>query len=247
MRPHKIYNFIILPFLFLFSTLLILKTSDEPLVNSLTGTMLEPWLLQYHHMNSIVHNLSLGILVSLIFYFLVIFIPTHFRRKSLRNYLLNSYSMFKKNCIEIFLEIIKHSQDLDLSSQLIQQKSFKEYFEKMNIIEYPDGKHDFWMKVRQDIENYHYEKIIVQFEYMSDQIRFVFTQLEVDDIEAFGHLCWFQTFTISLRDNLKIDTGEIDYEEEKYFFKIMTEIFMGWDLDKGQKKESRLERVIKII
>lgn len=49
--------------------------SAEPVVWFLRGTSIEPYLLAPHNGNSIVFNLSVGYLVSLFFWLLVVYFP----------------------------------------------------------------------------------------------------------------------------------------------------------------------------
>ncbi|MBV7297024.1 hypothetical protein [Enterovibrio paralichthyis] len=66
-----------------FSFLLILVASTDPILNCLSGTFIEPLLVNSLSGNSIVFNLSMGILVSCIFYIIVVYLPERQKRKDL--------------------------------------------------------------------------------------------------------------------------------------------------------------------
>ena len=59
---------------------------------------------------SILHSLSVGFIVSSIFYFLVVYMPEYRRRNMVRERLKNQYIQFKMSCINTFL-IISNSQE----------------------------------------------------------------------------------------------------------------------------------------
>ncbi|MBM4923789.1 hypothetical protein HYO37_22260 [Vibrio parahaemolyticus] len=65
------------------SFLLILVASTDPLLNCLRGTFLEPIFVNSLSGNSIVFNLSIGILVSCIFYIIVVYLPDQQKKNDL--------------------------------------------------------------------------------------------------------------------------------------------------------------------
>ena len=77
--------------------------STEPVVSPLRGTAIEPTLRALHNGNSIVFNLSVGYLISFIFWLLVVQYPEAKRRALLRNNLARQYQYFKESVIQILL------------------------------------------------------------------------------------------------------------------------------------------------
>jgi len=59
-------------------------SSGEAVIQPLRGTSMEPVLLAFGKPNSIAFNLSVGYLVSVMFWLLVVFLPERTRRHLLR-------------------------------------------------------------------------------------------------------------------------------------------------------------------
>ena len=62
--------------------------SDEPIVGFLIGTPIAPYLYALHNGNAIGFNLSIGYLVSIFFWLLVVYFPERRRRLILRDNLM---------------------------------------------------------------------------------------------------------------------------------------------------------------
>lgn len=75
-------------------------TSGEPVLKPLRGTQIEPILLAMGWSNTIVFNLCVGYLVSLFFWFLVVFSPEKQRRSLLKRHLRGRYQAFKEEVVQ---------------------------------------------------------------------------------------------------------------------------------------------------
>ncbi|EGR0072859.1 hypothetical protein ACWOKL_004315 [Vibrio vulnificus] len=67
------------------STFLLFKSSDESVISLIEDTALAPVFHQFTNGNSIIFNLSVGYIVSLMFYVIVVVIPEYREKQSLKN------------------------------------------------------------------------------------------------------------------------------------------------------------------
>lgn len=71
--------------LLVLSTLLLFKSSDESVISLVKNTTLAPAFYQFTNGNSIIFNLSVGYIVSVMFYIIVVVIPVRREKQSLKN------------------------------------------------------------------------------------------------------------------------------------------------------------------
>lgn len=71
----------LLGLLFLVSVVLTIKSSSDDLPRWLRGTRPESWLLQFSTGNQNIHDIAVGIMVSLFIYLLVVRLPERDKRK----------------------------------------------------------------------------------------------------------------------------------------------------------------------
>ena len=89
--------------IFLVSFWLTLKSSIDKLPGWLRGTPVEPWLSQFSTGNQNIHDIAVGVIVSLFIYFLVVWLPERDKRTRVRRNLQLQYDSFKEGCIRVFL------------------------------------------------------------------------------------------------------------------------------------------------
>ena len=104
--------------------------SEEPVVAILRRSFLEPHLQALHIGNSILFNLSVGYLVSLFFWLLVVYLPERRRNSILRDNLRRRYQEFRENTIQILLWEAIGTHDSQLPKDLLDHRKFKEFFDE---------------------------------------------------------------------------------------------------------------------
>src|SRR5215208_4692766 len=107
-----------------------LSGSNDPVVGMLRGTILEPYLYELHNGNSIVFNLSVGYLISIFFWLLVVVFPERSRRRILRDNLSRRYQDFKEDTIQILLSSAIATHDSQLPKELCDHRKFREFFDE---------------------------------------------------------------------------------------------------------------------
>jgi hypothetical protein len=121
---------IILWTLTIFCIFLALKSSNEPVLEIFKTTPIETSFRQFSTGNSIIFNLSIGFLVSIIFYLLIVWIPDRRRRKIIKHNIGEQYRNFKENTIDLLLDACSEGKNSELISRLCDLKYFRDYFNK---------------------------------------------------------------------------------------------------------------------
>lgn len=79
----------------------------------------------------VIHSLSIGFVISAVFYFLVVYFPEYNRRKMIHDALKSQYTDFKLSCITTFL-IMSDSQEYENREELLNLSEFRRYFKNNN-------------------------------------------------------------------------------------------------------------------
>lgn len=104
--------------------------STEPVIGALRDSPVEPVLLALHNGNSIVFNLSVGYLVSVFLWVLVVYLPERRRKNLLRDNLSRRYRDFREDTIQILLWAAVGTHDSTLPKELCDHRKFREFFDE---------------------------------------------------------------------------------------------------------------------
>jgi len=85
------------------SIILALKASNEPMLSIFRDTWVDSFFQQFGTGNSIIFSLSIGFLVSMIFYLLVVWYPNKRKKNIIKHNLEEQYHFFKEGTIHILL------------------------------------------------------------------------------------------------------------------------------------------------
>jgi len=82
---------------------LIFKTSPDETMSIFKNTSIESWFQPFSNGNTIIFSISMGFIVSMIFYLFVAWLPEKRKRDIIRKHLNKTYNDFKEKVISIFL------------------------------------------------------------------------------------------------------------------------------------------------
>ena len=106
-------------------------TSGEQIITPLRGTTIEPILLKLGWSNVIVFNLANGYLISLFFWWLVVYLPEKQRRSVIRNNLTSNYQIFKEDIVSVLLLASNDSSDCSKLTNLASDfRCFRDHFKE---------------------------------------------------------------------------------------------------------------------
>lgn len=212
--------------IFLVCLVLTLKSSSDKLPNWLQGTRAAPWLLQYGTGNQNIHDIAVGIIVSLFIYFLVVRLQEIDKRKRVRRNLNLQYDSFKRQCVEIFFSALGQSYDPELIDSLKQPDKFKQFFKEPFSAE-----QSRWDAVANGLDTDKIGSLIVEFEIFIAEVRFTLIAIDVENEKAFVFLKRLANILYRARN------CSPEYEGVKSLLGLMWSLFAGWSFIDGYTKE----------
>ncbi len=120
------------------------KSSPEPLLkHRFENAYLTRLFIQFERGNTIVFSLSVGYVISFIFYVMVVALPENRKRKLYKKRLINRYRWFRENVVHILMacyeayrrnydhegELKCYNDQRELIDKLIDYKEFRSFFQ----------------------------------------------------------------------------------------------------------------------
>ena len=183
--------------------------------------------------NSIGFNLSVGYLVSALFWLLVIYIPERSRQKILRDNLDNQYKNFRRSVIQILLWCSIGMHDSELPEQLNNYEQFKAFFganRKSNWYAALNGLEEEKLRMRE---------LVFELETFADDIEYVLNKVNITDAKVHSLLKDIKQHIFRLNHS-DIYTDE----QVKYVGQFLWEILAQWSFIDGQRKEDIIQNAI---
>jgi hypothetical protein len=182
----------------------------------------------------LLHTLSVGFLISALFFFLVVYYPERQRRSRIKANLQEEYRRFKLSCIGTFL-ILSNSQDYGERDQLLYPDEFKRYFKLKN--KDGEGRRD---AVANTVEEnaYYLGELVYQLRIFNDEIRMLRNSVDLHDKAT---AAFFRHVSQVLH---RMEATEPHYEDVKSFCRFLWEIFAGWDIVTGYRKDDYIDQML---
>lgn len=183
---------------------------------------------------SMINSLSVGFVVSSIFYFLVVYMPEYKRRKMLHESLKSQYLRFKISCIDTFL-IISNSQEHSDKEELLNLTEFRRYFKKEN----KNGENR-WGAVANSLQDseYYLREVIYYLQMLNEEIGYTRNSINLNDPEVFEFLNRLSQLIA------RMESTEREYDDIKSLCGFLWSIFTGWDWAKGYSESDIIKDII---
>ena len=182
----------------------------------------EAALKQFQTGNQIVFDITVGLIVSLFIYVLVVRLPEHSKRKRVQRNLKRQYESFKEDCIQIFLWAIQHPADSELIEKLKDREHFKQFFHE-KVSEHQTR----WDAVLNGLDEYKFKSLILELEILMHEVQFTLNAIDVAHPEAFAFL---KRLTQVLYRNQRLSP---EYDDEKQLSRFMWSVHTGWSVSEG--------------
>lgn len=186
--------------------------------------------------NKTLYDIGMGGVVSLIFYWLLVWLPDHQKRQRLKRSLAAQYIAFKKDCISTILSTIRLAYTIDDRDELLDQDHFKEYF-KEKVTDSQERWHVFLNK----LDEYHLNELIDSMKIFRDELQFTLNNADIPNDESFEFLKRLSRLISSLENTT------LDYDSTKRLSGVLWTIFTGWDLITGYRDHDIVEKTIRSI
>ena len=231
----RIVNFAIIV-LAAIATLLMFVSSGEPILPLIKDSQIAPMLYALSWTNTIMFNLSVGYLISAIFWLLVVYLPDKFRRRLLRDTLAKRYEEFKQEIVQIFIWASGESGDTQFVYDLAKDHvKFKEYFRSNDVR---------WYKVLNGIQKseLRMHELLFAMKMLSNEVAYVLNNVPFDDPSVHGVFKRLNESIFRLRES---DTDL--YDRVNHVGNFLWALLARWDIIKGQLEEDIIEKMIRHI
>lgn len=181
-----------------------------------------------------------GGLVSFFFYWLVVYLPEHRKRRVIKNNLSKMYYRIKKNILyEVVLASVKGGRgdlqtDSDTIENLMTPEAFKEAFSGGR--EADEGFYAFENQMSGDTPEF--REIILNLEMLAKQIEFVLHNYSIDDEKLFDYFKRLDLMLLSLR------RSSPGYDESKPLCRFVYEMFSGFNWIDGYRGYDVIDKMI---
>ena len=218
-----------------FALIGMLKSSDEPVLELLQETVVADLLQKWSTGNTIIFNLSIGYLVSLMFWIIVVGIPERKKRIILKKNLANHYQLFKEDVIRILLTAAadSHSIEYDLPKRLTDHIKFKEHFSINNNQNWYDALNG----LQHDTQ--YLDDLIVEIEIFANEIAYILNKVDFDDPEVIAFFKRLSHHVYRLKNS-----SVYSYDQVKYLGNFLWGILTRWSFIDGQREDDIVELMI---
>ena len=207
--------------------------STEPVVGFLRGTPIEPYLLALHNGNPIVFNLSVGYLVSLFFWLLVVYFPERSRRLILRDNLSRRYQDFRESTIQILLWASIGTHDSGLPKELCDHRRFKEFFD--------ENAKEHWYAALNGLQGNkdRIDELLLELELFASEVSYVLNNVNIQDPKV-------HSFFKRLSENIyRLKNSTVySYDQVKYLGNFLWVIHARWSIIDGQLEDDVIHEMI---
>jgi hypothetical protein len=207
--------------------------SNDPIVGFLRGTAFEPYLFALHNGNSIVFNLSVGYLVSVFFWVLVVYFPERSRRRILRDNLGRRYRQFREDTIQILLWSAIGTHDSQLPKELCDHRKFREFFD--------ENEKKRWYSAMNGLQGdkARMDDLLLELELFANEVAYVLNNVSIQDPKVHSFFKRLQEHIYRLRN-----ASVYSYDQVKYLGGFLWEIHARWSIIDGQRETDVIQDMI---
>jgi len=186
---------------------------------------------------SLVNSFSVGFVISVVFYFIVVYFPENQRKARIYRSMELQYRVFKESCISTFL-VLSDSQEYEYKENLLNQEEFRRYFKNNN------GRNENrWDAVVNGIQGneYYLNEIIYELRMLNEEIKFIRSSVDIHDEDVFQFL---KRLSHMIH---RMESTKPDYDDIKSFCGFLWSLFTGWSFIDGYRKTDIVTEMLERI
>jgi hypothetical protein len=220
------------------SVVIMLKTSTDPALDGFHGTWIGKALQPFPTGNQIGFDLSVGLLVSVFFYLLVVAVPAQRKRRQIKRHLLREYSDLKRDCLYRILWACVGSVGEEQVTELLDRDKFKEFF-RVRV----DDNMDRWHVVQNELQSdpMKLAELVEPLNIFRGELAFALSVIDIDDPES---------LSFARRLDQVLSQGsewEADYDDVKLASVFFWSLYTGWDRLHGYSGRDHIREFIEAL
>jgi len=227
-----------------------LISSDEPIGHYLIDTFLDDSLAQRVTGNTIIFTLSIGYVVSFLFWAMNIALPENRKRRLLKSRLKERYKFFRHDVIRILMDCYEtYRRDYDNEGKLDYFHDQHGLVEKLcdheEFIKFFKANHyQNWYAVLNGIqyEESHLSDLYIEFQLLADEVSYVLNNVNIHDDGVISFFNNFFSHTYRLKN-----ASVFSEDQAKYLGNFLWEILAQWSMIDGQRKKDQILEMINQI
>lgn len=186
--------------------------------------------------NTLAYDIGLGLLLSTMFYWLLVKLPDVRKRRRLRRHLQASYRRFRR---EITIQLLfatteSRSVSYDLVDKISLMAAFRSHFKEPST----QVEGNRWHDVANGINSSIRDDIAVAMTIFRDDVSYVLNNTEVDDELSFETLHQLQRMV-----NIVV-LNPMRPDDDRNLLSFLWQVMAGWDWVKGYPEQDRFQRII---
>jgi hypothetical protein len=213
-----------------------LVSSSDPVLPSISGTAAHELLKQFQTGNQIAFDLSVGVLAGVFMYYLVVRVPEQGKRRRLRKNLAETYKSFKEDSIAVYLSCFMSSYPAELPETLSEQTEFRKFFKEQHA-----PSQDRWHAVANGLDDYRLKALVVELEILMQEIHFTLSAIDIRDHGAFQFLKHLSQIIYRSKN------WTTDYDDVKSMMGFLWSLHTGWNWAEGYAESDPIAEMIAAI
>jgi hypothetical protein len=182
------------------------------------------------------HDIAVGVIVSLFIYFLVVWLPERDKHRRVRRNLRLQYDSFKEGCIRVFLFAMKGNCDSAVIDGLKDREQFMRFFKAPSSPEQCR-----WDAVANGLHAEYIKMLIVEFEIFIAEVRFTLAVVDVENQEVLAYMNDLANILYRARN------CSPDYDSVDSLLSLMWSVFAGWSFIDGYVKKDVIAEMIEAM
>ena len=222
-----------LSLLTLASSVLMCKASTDPRPAFIKDTWADDVFRPFSTGNQIAFDISVGVLVGLFVYVLIVRIPELQKRRRIRLNLTRHYDDLKEACILQFLWASNTPAESTLIRRLKNRHDFKEFFS-----ERVSPSQDRWHAVMNGLNDAKVAALVHELAFFRGELEFALSSIDVADPQVFAFL---KNLTRALHGS---QMWSAEYDTVKELARFMWSVHTGWNWVDGYSSGDSIGNMI---
>jgi hypothetical protein len=163
-------------------------------------------------------SLSTSYAVTVVFYLLVVWLPTQRKRARIKRSVISHYKEFKLEVLGLIMHAGGKAWSLDDLEALQTPKKFSEYFS-----EDETGSGMRWYEVLNGLDDYYVSQIAMRLDILRSELHYVLVSIDIDDQEVFDFMKRLDHIVF------RMSRLKSDYEDQKSWGRFLWSLYSDFD------------------